>query len=238
VNYLKHSKLRSIPIQIGGIRVQGMFTSWSWNILGLSFAFSGILTLYIDQQLSKGVDADTVASLSSQTIVKYALRTSTILFEIAAPASMLVSAVVRYVLWPKALQGVNGSSTLKKPIVLIQHNMNIILSLIEVGLLGGLKVRFTDMAVSPLFGVCYVLFSWSMKNKWLESGEPQFFYFFLDTTLGKTTSIALLMLLAVLSFFYCCFVLVEDIIVLLGGGLGVHLLVVVGLASLTCRFRD
>ncbi len=165
------------------------------------------------------------------------LRTTLLSFEVAAPLSMLVSAVVRYALWPKALTG-NGSQELKRPHILIQHNVNVIMSLTEVGLLGGLTCRLTDMAVAPIFGVTFVFFAWTMKNKWLENGEPQFMYFFLDTTLGKFTSIALMALLFVLTLFYGIFVLVDDLILMLGGGLVVHTAVVVGVASLVCRFRD
>ncbi len=169
--------------------------------------------------------------------MKYVLRMTIILFEIAAPQSMLVSAVVRYALWPKALTG-NGTEGLKRFEILLQHNANVIMSLIEVGLLGGLECRFNDIAVAPLFGSVYVLFAWFMKNKWLKSGEPQFLYFFLDTTLGKTTSIALFGLVVVLTLFYAIFVLVDDLISMLGGGLVTHVAVVVGIASMMCRFRD
>merc|ERR1712038_1117537 len=138
---------------------------------------------------------------------------------------MLVSAVVRYALWPKALKG-NGSDGLKKVTILIQHNANIVMSLVEVGLLGGLKVRFTDMALAPMFGLAYIFFAWSMKNRWLESGEPQFPYFFLDTTMGKTTTIALSALVIALTIFYATFVLIKDLMMVLGGGIVVHFAVV------------
>ena len=238
---MKGSKLRSLPVNFSGMKSQGFFTSWCWNILGLSFLCSGLVTLYIDQELNnndQGISEDEmIVTLSAQPYIKYMLRMTVILFEIAAPLSMLVSAVVSYALWPKALRG-KGSQDLKRWYILLQHNANVIMSLIEVGLLGGLTCRFTDIAVAPLFGVTFVLFAWLMKNKWLESGEPQFMYFFLDTTLGKTTSIALFGLLVILTLFYAIFVLVDDVILMLGGGLPTNLLVVFGTASLVCRFRD
>ncbi len=235
---MKSSKLRSLPIQCSGLKAQAFFTSWSWNILGLYFISSGLLVLYIDKQLSSSNDeVKMIETLSNEKYIKMALRTTYILFEVAAPISMLVSVIVRYALWPKALKG-NGTDDLKRISSLIQHNANIIMSLIEVGILGGIEVRFTDFSVAPLFGLAYVLFAWSMKKNWLESGEPQFLYFFLDTTLGKGTSIALLILLFLLTAFYAIFVMVDDIIVMLGGGVGVHLGVVIAIASLTCRFRD
>lgn len=241
INYLKGSKLRCTPITIQGIKSQAFFTSWSWNILGIYFLFSGILTLYIDNELSTNKSSNSSNTyydeLSNDKHMKIAFRIALILFEIAAPVSMLVSVVVRYALWPKALKG-NGSDNLKKITILIQHNANVIMSLIEVGLLGGLKVRFADMALAPLFGVIYVVFAWSMKHNWLKNGQPQFLYFFLDTTLGKGTSIALLVLLFLLTVFYATFALIDDIIATLGGSFWVHLGVVIGIASVTCRFKD
>lgn len=240
IHYLESSKLRRLPIKLQGIKTQGFFTSWSWNILGLSFLLSALLTLHVDHQLSSHDETEIqqiLEELSSQTYMKIALRASFILFEIAAPVSMLVSAVVRYVIWPKSLKA-KKTDTLKSFPVLLQHNANIIFSLIEMGLLGSYTVRFTDMAVAPLFGLCYVLFAWSMKHVWLESGEPQFLYFFLDTTLGKGSTIALFALLVVLMLFYAIFVLVDDILAFLGGGVMVHFITVFGISSLLCRFRD
>ena len=37
VNFLKQSKLRSLPNNLSGIKSQGFFTSWCWNMLGLFF---------------------------------------------------------------------------------------------------------------------------------------------------------------------------------------------------------
>ena len=170
VNYLKSSKLRSLPITIKGIKSLSFFTSWSWNTLGLSFLTSGLLALHIDQKISNIQDDEDAAAaaamvlfkLSQELYIKIALRTCVILFEIAAPTAMLVSVVVKYVLWPNALKG-NGSKGFKQTTILVQHNANIIFALVECGLLGGLKVRFTDMAVAPLFGIIYVLFAWAMK---------------------------------------------------------------------------
>jgi hypothetical protein len=83
-----------------------------------------------------------------------------------------------------------------------------------------------------------IILYYYFKYNWITSGEPQFLYFFLDTTLGKGTSIALIGLLAVLSIFYSIFVLVDDVMSLLGGGVSVHLAVVITVALLTCRFKD
>merc|ERR1712165_521675 len=107
--------------------------------------------------------------------------------------------------WERALKVRKATDHLKHPSILLQHNANIFMSLLEVGILGGMKLRFTDIALAPLFGLTYVLFTWSIKHRWLPSGDPQFPYFFLDTTVGKTTSYALVCLLIVLLVFYCIF---------------------------------
>ncbi len=211
-----------------------MFTSWSWNLLGFSFAFSGLLTLYVDD-LAKDYDPSEIIHFPH---MKLASRICILLFEISAPAAMLVSVVVKYVLWPKALAG-HGSANLKQFKILLQHNANIIMCLVEVGLLGGLPIRLADMALAPLFGIAYILFAWSMRFRWVPSGDAQFVYFFLDTTLpGKTSTIALAGLLVMLLLFYGIFMLVDDVILLFGGSFVTHALMVTIFSCIVCRFRD
>lgn len=162
---------------------------------------------------------------------------------VAAPAAMLVSAVIKYAIWPRILKdrGSAGTVRLRHWSVLMRHNANVIFVMLEVGLLGGLPVRLSEMAFAPLYGLCYVLFSWWMVNKWSspENGA-QFIYFFMDTTLGVTTSIALLVLLFVLLGFYLLFFFLETFI---GGAtssssLFVHLAGFLLTSSLVCRFGD
>jgi len=236
-NYLKESKLkRDLKINISGIRGQFMFTSLSWNLLGLSFACSGLLTLFVDDH-SEQYSASEIIEFPH---MKLALRTSILIFETVAPLTMLVSVVVTYALWPNALKrGVKGATDgFKGNSTLLQHNANIIMSLIEIGLLGGLPVRFADMALAPLFGIFYIFFSWSMRFSWVPSGEPQFLYFFLDTTLGRTSTIALLVLVLILSLFYAFFVIIDDLFLILGGGKIVHIGLVATLSIIVCRFKD
>jgi hypothetical protein len=226
---LKESKLkRGIPINVGGLRGQMMFTSWSWNLLGVSFAFSGLLTLYVDRHHE-------TLDMSHLT---WAFRTSALLFETAAPLTMLVSVVVTYALWPNALKGCHGTDSFKRTSVLIQHNANAIMSLLEIGFLGRLPVRFNDIALAPIFGVVYIFFSWGMRFSWVSSKDPQFVYFFLDTTLGKKSTYALMALVAVLIIFYSLFVLIDDVLSFLGGGVTLHLGIVTALSCLVCRFKD
>jgi hypothetical protein len=205
-----------------------MFTSWSWNLLGVSFAFSGLLTLYVE---------DNYETLDLSNL-KWAFRTSALLFETVAPLTMLVSVVVTYALWPNALKGNNGTDSFKRTSVLIQHNVNAILSLLEIGFLGRLPVRFDDMALAPIFGIVYIFFSWGVRFSWVPSKDPQFVYFFLDTTLGKKSTYALAALVTVLIVFYSLFVLIDDVLSFLGGGVTLHLGIVSAISCLVCRFKD
>jgi len=240
VNYLPSSKLISRPIKLTGWRAQSSFTSWTWNMLGIYFALSGLVTLYVHdyEKMTTDPDFDML-----EKVLKPYLRMCVLLFETVAPLTMLVSAVVRYALWPIGLKKQN-TSALKHPLVMIQHNANIFFALCEICLLGGLPVRFEDMALAPLFGVVYIVFAWVIRFRWIPSktgkyDDAQFLYFFLDTTLdGYTPTIFLAILVFVLSVFYCLFVVIDDIMVYLDGGFLMHLSIVMGLASCVCRFRD
>lgn len=224
VNYLKQSKLKSRPIDVSGFRSLFMFTCLTWNLLAISFCLNGSIILLIHYKFV-------------ESIYPWVLRLAIILFEIAAPTSMLVSAVVRYVLWPKALRG-KGTHILKSWDTLVQHNANIFLSLVEIGLLGGLPIRLEDWIAAPLFGICYICFSWFMIHRLIPSGDPQVLYFFLDPTLGLITSFAMVCLLVVLVLFHIIFVFIDDVMIHLGGGIFIHSLVILGISSSVCRFRD
>lgn len=94
------------------------------------------------------------------------------------------------------------------------------------------------MAVAPLFGIAYVLFSWAMSGRWTPGRGPQFLYFFLDTTLGWTGSFAILALLAIQFIFYALFSLVDDALENLQGGFLTHVLGIILACFFVCRFRD
>lgn len=232
-NYLKSSKLkRGVKIDVSGVNNLFMFTSISWNLLGISFAINGLLTLFVD-------DYQDEMNLEELPYIKTILRTAFFIFETVAPLTLLVSVVVTYSLWPNALKAKNPNTTnFKKPTVLLQHNANALMTLLEVGLLGGIPIRFSDMALAPLFGLFYIFFSWSMRFRWTPCKSPQFVYFFLDTTTGKTSTIALLALVLVLTFFYNLLVLIDDLLLALGGGIVTHAMVVSMISYMVFKFRD
>ena len=109
LNYLKNTKLKRAPIDLGGLKTQALFTSWSWNLLGLTFAHNGLLTLYIDHCAKNG----TLSNIQDSFLLTLSLRASIILFETAAPTTMLIAAVVRYGIWEQAKKNA-GSHNLKK----------------------------------------------------------------------------------------------------------------------------
>jgi hypothetical protein len=220
--YLPKSKLkRNVLIRMTGVRTQLPFTSWSWNLLGVSFALNGIIALQSSEHIAPW---------------PWLLRIALLVFETAAPSALLVAFVIRYAIWPRVLQ--QGDTTqLKSPIVLIWHNANVIMVLMDVCLLGGMPIHARHVSVAPVFGIVYVLFSWFMIPRWSNEG-PQFIYFFLDTTLGSTTSIALLILLLVLMVFYGLFGALNHVLSNLKGGLIIHTLAAIFLSSMVCRFRD
>jgi len=230
VSYIKGSKLRRTPVNFGGIRSLAAFTTWCWILLGFSFTCSGLVTLLIERQPD--------LPITSPHYLQYALRAVILLFEMSAPLAMFVSIIVTYVLWPIALKGPNGTEMLRRPTVIMQHNFNVIMSLMEIAVLGGLPIRIADIFLAPLFGVAYVLFSWCAKHWWLPSGEPQFMYLFLDTTVGIKTTIFLVGLLMVLVLSYGCFMLLNIFVVMVDGNVWVNGIILVLIAYFACRFRD
>lgn len=232
-HYLESSKLKQgIKINVDGIKYQYMFTSVSWNMLGLSFALNGLITLFVEKYEAE-------MNIEELPYIKNILRGAFFLFETVAPLTLLVSVVVTYALWPNALKAKKpNTAEFKRPAVLLQHNANTFMTLMEVGLLGGVPIRFSDMALAPLFGISYILFSWFFRFSWTPCRSPQFVYFFLDTTTGKTSTIALLVLVFVLLFFYNTLVLIDDLLLALGGGILTHGMVIFMISYLCFKFKD
>lgn len=235
IPYLKSSKLKRVPICLNGIRSQIPFTQWCFNMLTVSFLWNGLITLQVAYKES-GSSIDLLQPLIQKNFVRLAI----LLFEISAPCSMLVSSVTKYVLWPNSLKnGTKGSVNFRKPVALIQHNCNIFVSLLEVGLLGILPIRIEDAVVAPLYGSVYVFFVWSIRNHLAETGDTQYVYFFLDTTISiKFCVQALIGLLSVLLLFYAAFTLVDDVLLWLDGNIFMHLFLTLAATSFFCRFRD
>ena len=224
-SYLPQSKLRKTQIVMEGIRTLLPYTSWAWNVLGISFA----LNAFIAHQ--GGV-------LGKEAVPKPLLRAAFLLYEIAAPTALLVSFVVSYAIWPNIIRQGGSTANIQAPRTLIWHNANLMMALSEIVLLGGMPVRLAHFAVAPIFGIVYVLVAWSLMHYWKPSAGPQFLYFFFDTTLGTTTTYAMLVLLAVMLSFYGLFALADLLLNHVGGGLISRLLFVILTCTVVCRFRD
>jgi hypothetical protein len=207
-----------------GARTLLPYTSWCWNLLGISFALNAIIA---HQGGLNGVD-----------LPQPLLRAALLIFEIAAPSTLLVSFVVTYAIWPNILRQGGSTKDIKSTRTLIWHNANVIMALTEIALLGGIPVKLGHCAVAPMFGIAYIIMTWSIVNYWKPAEGPQFIYFFFDTTLGKTTTYVLLILLTVMMFFYGIFAMVDLLIHHIGGGIISHLLFVVIVSAGVCRFRD
>uniref|UniRef100_A0A7S1VSZ3 Uncharacterized protein n=1 Tax=Grammatophora oceanica TaxID=210454 RepID=A0A7S1VSZ3_9STRA len=225
VQYKPGSKLKKCNLVMKGWKTMCPFTSVSWNLLGLY----NLLAAIVAYQVALGRSPSPAL-----------MRLTVIIWETAAPCTLLVASVIRYAIWPNVIKQGGSTANLKHPRTLIMHNANVLIALTEIALLGGLPLRFSEMALAPLYGILYVVFSWSMRSRWAapENG-PQFLYFFFDTTQGWTTSIALIVLLVVLLVFYVVMALSIRTLNLLGGeSLLWHLAYIVGVCSLVCRVRD
>lgn len=97
-SYLPASKLISVPNRLSGYKTMMPFTSLSWNLLGLSFS----LNAYIGYQAAAGHAVD-----------QWVLRAAVICWDIAAPFTLLVAAVVRYAIWPAVLRKTGFTEGLK-----------------------------------------------------------------------------------------------------------------------------
>ena len=181
-----------------GLKCISFFTLWCWLLEGTSFLVNGMIPLL-----------HLVAPEQAQALLlsPWVYRSALVLWHAAAPASILVSAVVTYVLWPLALQQKGDTRrkllrSLSSRGALMQHNLNSVAALVEVGLLGRLPVLMNNVAIPLLYGIVYLIFSYSMAYSWADDQRkgPQYIYPVLDTTLGaKVCSGVILAFVAALS---------------------------------------
>ena len=205
----------------------------AWVLEGVTFMLLGGISLYLSQSRTEGNHTELPVWLYRAALVGW---------QISAPISLLVCAIVKYVLWPMNMeQGGNNINVLKHPGALLEHNWNVLSCLLEVALLGGLPIRYQDYALAPLFGLVYVLFSYAMVGAWAPASEgPQFMYPFLDTTLGWRTTACLLALLGVLTTSFGIFGALDHVIteLLQPDDVSSHVAAVVMVGAAVCRFRD
>lgn len=231
-SYLPASKLKRVPNTLSGIRTLYPFTSWSWNLLGLYFTLASYIAF---QSLQPN------RSNQNAYVHPILLRMAWIGWQIAAPCTLLVASVIRYAIWPGLLRLPDGNTNgLKSWRNRMMHNANVVFALSEACIWSGLPVRWQDAAYAPLWGVLYVLFSWSMIHQWNDAKHgPQFIYFFFDTTLpGYTVTKILFLLLVVLMLFFAIFCSAKALLMYIGGGILTHVVFVIALSSMVMRFLD
>ena len=236
--YEKGSKLQPITLEFRGyyrqpasrrsvsqaLRTMSSCTMVSWALLGLSFFFSGW------SDLARLGNDDVLASASATA--------SAFLWQSVAPIALLVSTVVKYVLWPST----SDTSVLRHRLTLLEHNGNTIMVLADVLFLGRRTYSGDALSVSSpsmLFGSCYALLSWIWRNRWAPRRHgPQYIYPFLDTSLpGWKTTLYLTLLLLVMTFFALALHWSNTYLRFVEGAyarLALGLVIVL----LTCRWRD
>jgi hypothetical protein len=236
--YLPSSKLKRVRNRIKGLRTLAPFTSVAWNLLGAAFALLGYVALMADRhyQSPKGGDSGKSGVVP---VSPWTLRAALVLWEIAAPFALLVSAVIRYAIWPRLIATNGTTVNLKTLRNVLMHNVNVLMATTEIALMGQMPVHFSHVAFAPLVGCAYVVWSWSVTHIWNDPMHgPQYIYFFFDTTLGAMATWALVALLAVMMAFYSLMVAAESLLDLAGGGLPVHALFVAIVCGSVMRFRD
>lgn len=260
-NYKPHSKLRRVFIRLEGIGTLCPFTSWCWTILGVGFLCRGILTLaaasvaVVEDQNQRPWWASWASIVVDKANVDkyilknhYFLRATFVLWELTGPFAILVSSVIKYVIWPEVAKG-GKPHNLAGVRNQLQHNCNTIFTLLEVTLLGGIPVEFSHLSMATLMGILYIGFTWIMANFYFGNAKttgPQYIYWFMDTTLGINTTKALAALAFALTLFFVLFSFVIHAFLGGGGGGGngedinlVHnvLFLVVGTFTV-CRFKN
>jgi hypothetical protein len=224
-NYKPQSKLRREFIKLRGLGTLCPFTSWCWCFLGLAFLLNGCIALAVHNG-------------KEDLIRPWFLRTALVLSELSFPFALLVSAAVKYAIWPAVIAG-------GKPHKLacfrnqMQHNCNSIFALTEVALLGNIEVNFRHLPLATLVGIIYIVFTWIMAVIYYGNKNvgPQYLYWFQDTTLEKTTTLALVALLVALTTFFGMFAGIEMLIEAVGGTLFTKVSFVVLLSACVCKFR-
>ena len=229
---LPGSKLRGGIIATKGWRSQAFYTSWAWNLLGLSFFLGGIIPLLVEYGRED--------LLNNNPLI---LRAALVSFEIAAPSAFLTSFIVTHALWPQAFKehGASGTVNFKNWVALLQHTSNSAMVLLEVCLMGGLPVLLPHAAFAPLFGGVYQLFLWVIANKWSPSIGPVYPYFFMDTTLGSRTTAFMVVLLTIIGLFFALFALLDMGIVMIeegGHGSFPNICCVIVMSYMLMKFKD
>ncbi len=176
-HYSAGSKLIPATVNTSGLRQLTFFTHWSWLMLAMYFAL-------------------TIISPTSTGLLAVS-------WSIAAPNAFLTTVIITFVIWPTLTKDGVDTSNLSHLPTLAMHCLNTIMVALEM-YLASTPLILSLIPLAPLYGLAYVLFAWAYSPLACPESGPQFYYFFLDTTLPKKqTCLSLIGLLAVLLVFYC-----------------------------------
>jgi len=165
------------------------------------------------------------------------LRCALVLWELSAPFALLVSAVVRYAIWP-VIVATGRPHSLGSFKNQMQHNVNSVYVLSELALMGGPPLEFAHMSLPTLVGTIYILFTW-FNCYFYAAPEfgPQYIYWFMDPTLGKATTIALIALVGTLMMSFVTFTALDTFIEWMGKSLITHLFSVAIVSAAVIKTR-
>lgn len=173
--YLPDSKLEYTGLyRMVGLRRRGTFTTQTWLLLGGYMLVAGIA----------GIAAGDGQTAALPPWFELMLLGA---FNVVFPSSVLVSAVVTYVLAPKAINTSNhhNCAMLSSFYGLMMHCANCAMVFVDLALATpNRRVSFELAGLAAMWGVHFVQFSW----RWL-SREGVCFYYFLDPTLPLKQSI-------------------------------------------------
>jgi hypothetical protein len=137
------------------------FTVWCFTLL---FCYFALATL-----------CSSAALVGHGDVVPAAVVMATlVLFEVSYPMSILVTAVVTFVLFPVARRTNYPMGRMFRWRPLIMHNGNVLMMQLAM-LMAPPPVRLAHLPYAVLFGCCYAIFAWCWFLR-----TRVFYYFFLD----------------------------------------------------------
>eukprot|EP00435_Cladocopium_sp_Y103_P072031 s43_g39.t1 len=149
----------------GGWIIFATFTIWSWSLIGLYMALSGLMTLAALVGWKPTRPGGCTAMLC---------RLVWLLFEVMLPVSFLIFLSVWLVLLPVAYQTTGSDMGLLTWPALFCHNLNFLFMFLE-ALVNRLCITTYHLTFMFYYGASYVIFSWIFFKEY-----HFFFYFFID----------------------------------------------------------
>mmetsp|Transcript_22607 Transcript_22607/g.34545 ORF Transcript_22607/g.34545 Transcript_22607/m.34545 type:complete len:245 (+) Transcript_22607:83-817(+) len=224
----RNQRIIKLSMTMNGVKQLCIFTNWAYTMLNLSFFLNAYLALYPSS--SNG----------------WLMRLGVVVFDCAVPSCMLVSSVTKYddvwvnqVEWRQMFDSCTSPPSCK-----MRHNLNSMLVIGEVALLGGLPVRIQEITIFPLFAFCYVVFAWAtglLRTTGRQQTERRSWLSFTGNLLGYVvSSMNVLKLIGFLVGFniICSWIATLGVMLDYCDCSWLHVAFVTWSSSIFCRFRD